>query len=88
MNTKFHVIAAFTICLHLTNQSFAQTSSMVVEANPIVKNLRQPIREVTLTGTGYELGLQHGQILKRKSVNSSPNSRKKRPANWARMPTR
>lgn len=26
---------------------------------------RQPIREVTLSGTGYQLGLQHGQIFKK-----------------------
>ena len=65
MKSKFHVIAAFTFCLHLTNQSFAQTSSMAVAANPVVKNIRQPIREVTLSGNGYELGMQHGQIFKK-----------------------
>ena len=65
MKTKFHVIAAFTFCLHLTNQSFAQTSSIAVAANPVVKNIRQPIREVTLSGDRPELGMQHGQIFKK-----------------------
>jgi isopenicillin-N N-acyltransferase like protein len=65
MNTKFHVIAAFTICLHLTNQAFAQTSSLAERAVSESQSRRQPIREVTLSGTGYELGLQHGQIFKK-----------------------
>jgi isopenicillin-N N-acyltransferase like protein len=58
MKPHFHILTAFVLCLLLANQSFAQPA-------PEAKTRRQPIREVTLTGTGYELGLQHGQIFKR-----------------------
>ena len=68
MKTQFHLLAAFTFCLQLANQAFAQTSSLAVATTPEAKNLRQPIREVTLSGTGYELGLQHGQIFKKEIV--------------------
>ncbi|MBK7936859.1 MAG: hypothetical protein IPJ82_07090 [Lewinellaceae bacterium] len=46
------------LCLLLTNQAFTQPV-------PETQSRRQPIREVALTGTGYELGLQHGRILKK-----------------------
>ncbi|HAD12950.1 MAG TPA: hypothetical protein DCF33_11005 [Saprospirales bacterium] len=58
MKTHFHLLTALLISLLLANQAFAQSG---LEAKP----RRQPIREVTLTGTGYELGLQHGQIFKK-----------------------
>lgn len=58
MKFQFHLFAALLLCLTLATQSFAQTAS---EA----KNQRQPIREVALSGVGYELGLQHGQIFKK-----------------------
>lgn len=58
MKTQFHLLTAFVLCLFLANQGLAQIDAEV-------KPLRQPIREVTLTGTGYELGLQHGRIFKK-----------------------
>ncbi len=58
MKTHFHHLTALLLCLLLANQSFAQPT-------PEAKTRRQPIREVTLTGTGYELGLQHGQTFKK-----------------------
>lgn len=57
MKTHFHLLATFFLCLLLANQAFTQVI-------PEAKTSRQPIREVTLSGTGYELGLQHGQIFK------------------------
>ena len=58
MKIQLNLLIAFALCLFLVNQAFAQPTT---EA----KTRRQPIREVTLTGTGYELGLQHGQIFKK-----------------------
>jgi agmatine deiminase len=58
MKSPFHHFAALLLCLFLAHQAFAQPSSEV-------KSRRQPIREVTLTGAGYELCLQHGQIFKK-----------------------
>lgn len=58
MKTHFHHLIALVLFLLLANQAFAQPAA---EA----KTRRQPIREVALTGTGYELGLQHGQIFRK-----------------------
>ena len=58
VKTHFHLLATFLLCSLLANQAFAQPA-------PEAKNRRQPIREVALTGTGYELGLQHGRIFKK-----------------------
>lgn len=58
IKTHFHHLTALILCLLLANQAFAQPA-------PETKTQRQPIREVTLSGTGYELGLQHGQIFKK-----------------------
>lgn len=58
MNIRLHHLPALFLCFLFVNQSIAQDNS---EA----KSRRQPIREVTLTGAGYELGLQHGRIFKK-----------------------
>ncbi len=65
MRIHFYLFASYALFLLLANQSFAQDNSLGATANPEAKARRQPIREVTLTGTGYELGLQHGQIFKK-----------------------
>lgn len=65
MKTQFHLVAALSMCLLFANQAFAQSTSLDTKADPEVKNGRGPIREVTLTGIGYELGLQHGRIFKK-----------------------
>ncbi len=64
MSVPFCLFTPFALFLLLANQSFAQNNSPGVRANPEARIRRQPIREVTLTGAGYELGLQHGQIFK------------------------
>lgn len=65
MKTQFHFFAIVIFCFYLANQALAQINSLTTKVDPEVKNRREPIREVTLTGSGYELGLQHGQVFKK-----------------------
>ncbi len=58
MKIRFHHLPALFLCFLFANQSLAQ-------GNSDAKRRRLPIREVTLTGAGYELGLQHGRIFKK-----------------------
>jgi isopenicillin-N N-acyltransferase like protein len=65
MTSPFTFFVTFALFLLLANQSFAQDNSLHTSTTAETKSQRQPILEVTLTGSGYELGLQHGQIFKK-----------------------
>ncbi len=65
MKIKLPLFAAAMFCFLLANQMFAQSSILGYQTAATNQSHRQPIREVALTGTGYELGLQHGQFFKK-----------------------
>lgn len=58
MKTHIYHLTALFLFLFLADQVFTQPAAET-------KSRRPPIREVALSGTGYELGLQHGQIFRK-----------------------
>ncbi|MCF8246021.1 MAG: hypothetical protein K9J37_15190 [Saprospiraceae bacterium] len=65
MKNKLPLFVATMLCFLLANQTFAQGSIPDYQTATTHQNHRQPIREVALSGEGYELGLQHGQLFKK-----------------------
>lgn len=45
--------------------SFLMLSSFIAYSQTSTATSKRPLREITLTGSGYELGLQHGNLLKK-----------------------